>query len=626
MASAGRQWLNRLLGVFCVLALLSVPGIEQLALRSGLEFSWQDWLVRQRAAEQRVNEQIVIIDIDDDSLNAMAPLVGKWPWPRSLHAELIEFLLPLEPQAIVFDLLFSEADHFRPDSDGYLSEVLAGTERVFLGALEQQPGLLKEGSRSVPPLLSSYPAAAGLQAGPHARLDERALLLLPRALPASVWRLGSVNFEPDADGVGRYYDLYRHWPHWRWPSLSTRVAQYLAAQGAGAGLPETERIRLDWQSAERMSYARLSFAALLSQARGEGQLLDPQWLRGKIFIIGTTASGLHDLRPTPIDELQPGSFILATALDNLLSGQSLIDAKPLLSSAYAGFLCVFIWLALLRWPLGSVCGLVLLVEVLALGFVYRAGVVDGVIYRLLPALLPPLLYLLAAAGIFYWHFRRRYGRTVAMFSRLLDPQLVKQLVERDDPEALLASRSCELTVLFSDIRNFTSLSETRTPGEVVSLLNNYFERQVATLFAHQGTVDKFIGDAVMAFWGAPLDCDHQALKSIHAALEMIDNLESFKREYGYRDFDIGIGLHTGDAVVGMIGTRQRYDYTAIGDSVNLASRIEGLTKQHGRLLVSESTKLAAEASDAKCFCFTLSGEFHVKGREQPVRVYGVVRA
>jgi len=625
MAHRSRYLLRRWLGAFCVLALLGIPLVDRGLAATGLELSWQDRLVRQRAAQLAQAElsessakadQIVIIDIDDDSLQAMAPLVGKWPWPRSVHAELLEYLLPLEPQAVIFDLLFSEADHFRPDADAYFSEVLGRTNRVFIGALEQQPG-----GTSLAPLLSSYPAAAGLEVDATARLDERALLLLPWALPETVWQLGSINFTADEDGVARYHELYRRWQGWRWPSLVTTVAQRL-----GVNLPLAERVRLDWRSDQRIGYPRLSFAALLSQARGEGRLLDPAWLRGKVFIIGTTASGLHDLRPTPINEQHPGSFILATALDNLLNDQYLRDAPMLYSHFFAALLCLATWFLLSRWSLGFVCLGVLLTEALALGFVWRAGMIDGLIYPLLPGLLPPLLYLLSAAGILYWHYRRRYSRTVALFSHLMDPQLVKQLVDRDDTEAVLASRSCQLTVLFSDIRNFTSLSETRTPSEVVSLLNHYFERQVATLFTHRGTVDKFIGDAVMAFWGAPLDCDQQALNAIHAALEMIDNLEGFKREYGYKDFDIGIGVHTGAAVVGMVGTSQRYDYTAIGDSVNLASRIEGLTKSQGRLLVSEATKLAAQASDPTCFEFTSCGEFQVKGRVQSVQVYTVARA
>ena len=199
---------------------------------------------------------------------------------------------------------------------------------------------------------------------------------------------------------------------------------------------------------------------------------------------------------------------------------------------------------------------------------------------------------------------------------------MNQLLAQEQPETALTSKTCQLTVLFMDIRNFTDLSESRSPGEVVSLLNHYFEAQVSTLFRYQATVDKFIGDAVMAFWGAPLEHDDQASLAIKAGLEMLDNLDGFKTKYGYKEFDIGIGIHTGPAVVGLVGTPQRYDYTAIGDSVNVASRIEGLTKGRAQLLVSEDTKIAAEND----FEFDARGEFQVKGRREPVRVYEPKRA
>jgi adenylate cyclase len=237
----------------------------------------------------------------------------------------------------------------------------------------------------------------------------------------------------------------------------------------------------------------------------------------------------------------------------------------------------------------------------------------------LPSLFSNVLFIVGSSMLAYWQSRLRYRNAVDLFKHLVDPEVVKQLLAREDPESLLLSKSCQLTILFSDIRGFTTLSESRTPSEIVNMLNQYFEKQVASLFHHQATLDKFIGDAVMAFWGAPLACDNQASLAIAAALEMIENLKSFKQDYGYKDFDIGIGIHTGSAVVGMVGTRQRYDYTAIGDSVNLASRIEGLTKDRARLLVSESTMEAAQAD----YEFLPCGEFQVKGRAEPVKLYEV---
>jgi adenylate cyclase len=174
--------------------------------------------------------------------------------------------------------------------------------------------------------------------------------------------------------------------------------------------------------------------------------------------------------------------------------------------------------------------------------------------------------------------------------------------------------------VFSDIRGFTTLSENRTPQEVVQLLNRYFTLQVAVVFRHGGTMDKFIGDCIMAFWGAPLDDPRHAQNAVAAALEMADVLQQFKRELGAEDanFDVGIGIHSGPAVVGLIGSEQRKEYTAIGDTVNLASRIEGLTKNVSRILVSEETMRLCGTS----FGFTPYGSFEVKGRGQHVNLFG----
>ena len=184
--------------------------------------------------------------------------------------------------------------------------------------------------------------------------------------------------------------------------------------------------------------------------------------------------------------------------------------------------------------------------------------------------------------------------------------------------------SRDITVLFSDIRGFTTLSEQRTPEEVVALLNRYFTLQVEVIFRHGGSLDKFIGDCIMAFWGAPLDQPDHARRAVAAALEMAEVLRRFKIELGEEDadFDVGIGLHSGPAVVGLIGSDQRREYTAIGDTVNLASRIEGLTRGVARILVSDETRKRC----GEDLLFRPHGAFEVKGRVQGVELFEPVPA
>jgi adenylate cyclase len=207
-----------------------------------------------------------------------------------------------------------------------------------------------------------------------------------------------------------------------------------------------------------------------------------------------------------------------------------------------------------------------------------------------------------------------------MFSRFLDPRVVNDLVTNQRNLLTEGAKSREVTLLFSDIRGFTTLSESHTPEQVVDILNRYFTLQVDVVFRHHGTVDKFIGDCIMAFWGAPLADPDQAKNAVAAALEMAQVLLEFRKGLGpelAEVFDVGIGIHTGPAVVGFMGSQNKLDYTAIGDAVNLASRIEGQTKGVARVLVSAATR--ERCGDA--FDFVERGTYKVKGREQPVQLY-----
>jgi adenylate cyclase len=237
----------------------------------------------------------------------------------------------------------------------------------------------------------------------------------------------------------------------------------------------------------------------------------------------------------------------------------------------------------------------------------------------MPALTPLVAaWTFYAAGALTEYLRERNARMAALtqFSRFTNPHVARQLVERGGIE----TGRRDVTLLFSDIRGFTTLSETRKPEEVIELLNRYFSLQVDVVFRHGGSLDKFIGDCIMAIWGAPLDDPEHAKHAVACALDMADTLQAFKRELGaeHVDFDVGIGLHSGPAVVGLMGSQKRLEYTAIGDTVNLASRIEGLTKDaKRRILVSKDTM--ERCADA--FDFVSCGSYHVKGRAQPVELF-----
>jgi adenylate cyclase len=550
---------------------------------------------------------IVLVTIDQKSLEAMDAEAGSWPWPRAVHGELIDDLEAFRPHAIAFDILFNEADSFRADSDAVLRDTARHYDNLFF------PSLLLGDGRAAP--FAALPASFGAVRGPEAAANAGAPLLVPLVLDPKNWQGGLINFEADADGSGRHAALHKSVAGWSLPALAAAVAAY-----SGATLPAADRIRLRWYGTPPRI---IPYADLYGDLASSHPRLGPG-LAGSIVVIGTTAPGLHDFRPTPLGALTPGTEILTTAIANLRAGDWLRDLPlrwPLAAVLLAALVAAF---ARRVNPLRS--GLVLAAVTLALFATARALLAARWYAPVGAAVtLAWLGHVLFSAEAF-WRERREREAAVTLFRRFLDPRVVDDLVKTGELSREQKPEARTVTVLFSDIRGFTTLSETRTPEAVVDLLNRYFSQQVEVIFRHGGTLDKFIGDAIMAFWNAPTENPRHAAEAVAAALEMGAALDRFKRELAatdgsLHDFDIGIGLHTGDAVVGFLGSDDRLDYTAIGDTVNLASRIEGCTKGVARVLVSRATRDACELAMPGRFRFESHGEFHVKGREQGVELF-----
>ena len=445
--------------------------------------------------------------------------------------------------------------------------------------------------------------------------------------------IGYFNMIPDPDGVVRAAPMVmclgedtiaplalqtlRHATDHSWLVLELESYGVAGIQWEGGWIPTSEEgfIIINYRGKAR-TFPYLSAVDVLRGTAGEEQIKD------KIVLVGAVATGIFDLRVTPLDPVFPGVEVHATIIDNILRGDyiqrpgwvSLVDILVLL--------CLGALLGAL-YPRVGVLG----------GGLFMAGVFVGQLYlntqvliqrgywlnAMYPSLLVPLSYLGVTVHKYLMEEREK-RRLKGAFQVYVAPAVVQEIL-RDPSRLKLGGEQRVLTVLFSDIRGFTSIAEGLSPEELVLLLNEYLTEMTHVVFRHEGTLDKYIGDAIMAIYGAPLPQPDHPLRACHSAMEMLEALGSLRQRWelkGLPELDIGIGINTGEMVVGNMGSERRFDYTVMGDHVNLASRLEGLNKQYGtHVLVSEFTA-----------CH-LGGRFacrevdlvRVKGKSKPVRIY-----
>ncbi|MBI3221701.1 MAG: CHASE2 domain-containing protein, partial [Nitrosomonadales bacterium] len=294
-----------------------------------------DFFVRQVAQQLSPDPDIVIVDIDEASLAEMQDAAGSWPWPRAVHAELLQGIARQQPRAVVFDILFSEPDRYRPESDQFLNETLHEMRNVYFPMLQLQ------GQQANGVALAEVARVIDLPHAPDADPNARAILLPPQAISPESWRIGLINFSEDSDGIARRYELYRNIAGWKLESLPARVMRDL-----GYTIPSQPDISLHWRG-NAQAFKHIPYSALYADQSRRQPQRDPDELTGKIVIIGSTATGLHDIRATPVSSLHPGVEILATALDNLKNQRTLHPVPPY-AAALAALLLIAMQLPLFR--------------------------------------------------------------------------------------------------------------------------------------------------------------------------------------------------------------------------------------------------------------------------------------
>lgn len=649
-------------------ALLHAAGVLPIGVLYRLDDIIYDARLR-ATTSNALDSRIVIVDVDEKSLAE----AGRWPWGRNKLAALVDELFDRQKiAALGFDVVFAEPD----DSSGLarlqelarseLKDQQGFPERVkslqaqldydaaFARSLQGRPVVLgyyltsdREGRRSgqIPAPVFAAQDVAGRAFRPTQWNGYGAnLASLAQAAPLG----GFFNSIPGRDGVVRSLPLVAELDGRHYESLSLAMFRLLAGMpSVKPGFANDRFLSRNAQSVDRMVLSKGDrvidipideHAASLIPFNGSGgpqggtfqyisasdllqKRVAPDTLKGKVVLLGTTAPGLLDLRVTPVGEAYPG----VEAHANLLAG--MLDGKVLVKPDYAlGYDVVM--LTLLGCLLAF--GLPVLSAIRAVGISFATLLfVAGLNYYLFSAhgLVMPLATALVmvvtafALNMSYGYFvESRSKRELAhLFGTYVPPELVDEMVKDPDSYSMQAS-SRELTVMFCDMRGFTKMSERMEPLQLQALLTGVFTRLTAQIRANRGTIDKYMGDCVMAFWGAPVEIADHAHLAVKSAMEMANAVRDLNAEHrakGLPEIGVGIGLNTGPMCVGDMGSNIRRAYTVIGDAVNLGSRLEGLSKVYGvDIVVSETTR--ALASD---FAWQELDMVRVKGKDQAVAIF-----
>ena len=622
----------------------------QLPIAWQVEQATLDFRYQRFNPGSRPSPRIVVLNIDDHSLRNLSQLYGRWPWPRHIYKEVIEFLSVGEPSAILFDVLFTESMKEGKD-DALLAEVSKVVPSVSHAmAFMAEPSEQREDHMPLAEdfrLKFSLPVANG---GLYPLTRHRDYQIPNPAFYNKVHHYHSVTVDLDRDGKLRRVPLLAKYGDHFFPSLA--LAGVLATlnnptvhweQGELVIQPQDRqafRVPVDASGAMPLHFYPLDHSpqtisfdeVITSHARLQrGEVNDPAELKvnpfdfkNKVVIIGGSASGLQDLKATPIHQSYPGALAQATAISNVLKHDHLTIMGPtaalfftilLLAAVYAG-LCLLPTLAL-QVAVPFVCLFLYNLMAISLFRNFEVALPMGMPNLLaLTALFDGLAYLILVEG----GEKRKMKSTL---SKYVSPIVTERIMDSGlDPHAEIGQHR-ELTILFSDVRGFTSISEALPPQQIVECLNTYLSRMNEIIFEHLGTVDKFIGDGLMAFWGAPLEDDLHAVHSVQCALGMLKEMRKLKGRLRTQyqapfDLEIGIGVNTGKVIVGNIGSERRLSYTVIGDNVNLASRIESITKFYRVPLLLGETTYEAVKNHITC---RLVDKVQVKGKQQSVKIY-----
>lgn len=605
-------------------------------------------------------DKVVVVDLDEESMGRDD--LGQWPWPRNIVAKMVDNLKTMGAKAIVFDMVFAENDRTSPlallksmpelkqdlsgvkDHDEQLADSFRNASNVVAGFIWSPD---KKATRRTPVLSKSI-----LLSRDADTLHRSVPLMQGVTTPIPVLGMaaagnGCFGVSTEIDGLirqvpllfgfqteaGKAPELY--------PSLALealRVSQDARLNIKVRHLKKNEIGPLDAPYKMQVGEYEIpfdddgKFFVYFSKARPDKYIpawkvidgtIDPALIKDKIIIVGTSAEGLKDIRSTPLDLFIPGVEVHVNVIEQVLTGQYLLR-PAILSGLELVFMVAIGLLIILLAPFIGAIVLASLTIVLVAGIAYASWM----IFLLHGLLLDPVYPSLSILALFILASLLAYIRTEAekkhvrtAFSHYISPDFMKELTANPD-KLKLGGEMRDLSVMFTDIRGFTGISEKLSPEALIHLMNDFLTPMSSLVMDNRGTIDKYMGDAMMAFWNAPLDDPDHARHACITALKMNEALVPINESIKEQGIVLaaGIGVYTGRASVGNMGSRQRFAYSALGDTVNTASRLEGQTKAYGvSILIGEST--AAQVPDMAVLELDL---LRVKGKKEPVRIFVLI--
>jgi adenylate cyclase len=653
-----RRWFARKFGYARLLCLALLIGLA--ALRIADPAVIEEIRVRTFDAFQRIDPRVktarpvAIVDIDEKSLKKF----GQWPWPRTRIADLIANLTRLGAVVIAFDVIFSEPDRLNPDvaADTFrnLDEVtreklraLPSNDQVFADAMRHSRVVLGESGLTVVmgELDKTLPVTglAMLGEDPHRFMVKfPGLLRNTPVLEKAASGRGLLTIDPERDGIIRRVPMILQAQGETMPSLSFEILRVITGtdtifiKSDRAGIVSVGvkgfQVPTDRNGQLWVHFARNDPSLYVSAVDLLEGGVPAEKIKGKLVLVGTSAVGLNDIKTTPVSAAMPGVEIHAQVLEAALTKSLLAQPPygPLLEFSAALILGILvIAFAPLFGPI-SLVGVGALFATLLVGtswyFYTQQRLLVDFTY---PLLSTTTIYLTLIFTSFVREQKQR-RQIRSAFGQYLSPALVEQLAQ--SPEKLvLGGEEREMTIMFSDIRGYTTISESfkNDPKGLTTLINRFLTPLTNAILARKGTIDKYMGDAIMAFWNAPLDDKEHQLNACEAAVDMLEQIDALNKvretesqENGgtYFPLNVGVGLNTGVCVVGNMGSDLRFDYSVMGDSVNLASRLEGQSKEYGfPIIVGSSTALAVKDK----FAILELDFIMVKGKKEPEVIYAI---